>query len=151
MGQQQFHQSIGKDPKTSNKNNSSRAHTDPLFKQSNILKIKDLYKFNIALLAFDYKHGLLPTSSSGFYEDRNNFRPTRQSYNIQSKIPRTNFLSLSVYHMIPEIWNDLPNNIKTSNSRSTFKKSIKNRLTNTYELVVQCDDLLCVECYPNGP
>ena len=37
-----------------------RAHTDPLFKRENVLKIHDLYKLHSALLIHDYKHNTLP-------------------------------------------------------------------------------------------
>lgn len=47
-----------------------RAHCDPLFRQSGILKISDYYKLTMSLLAFDYKNDLLPQSFIDFYPNQ---------------------------------------------------------------------------------
>jgi hypothetical protein len=44
-----------------------RAHTDPLFKQSHILKSKDLYNLCMAILGHNYKWNSLPMSFSNLY------------------------------------------------------------------------------------
>jgi hypothetical protein len=123
-----------------------RAHTDPLFRKSSILKINDLYKLNMALLGYDYKHDDLPIFFRGLYSDRNIHRPTRQIHNISSTKPRTKFSSASVYHMIPKIWNELPNYTKDIHNRNSFKKLMKQIAINQYQMVVECRNPLCVEC-----
>ncbi len=123
-----------------------RAHSDPLFKASHILKVKDLYTLNVSLLGFDYKHNLLPKSFYNFYPSITRSMSTRQVNNIASKTPRTTFSASSIYHMIPRVWNDQSNNLKGEGIRSRFKNTCKDKFINCYSDIVHCDNPFCRQC-----
>ncbi len=125
-----------------------RAHCDPLFKRNNTLKIRELYELNIALLGFDYRKGLLPKSFIRFYPDYNPPTITRQAENIYSKTPRTTFSKLSVYHMIPHIWNNLPRDLQIEPSRTRFKNTCKLKYLDSYASLVNCHNVYCKQCNP---
>ena len=106
---------------------SYKAHTEPLFKQSRILKITDLYKLKLLMFSYDYKSGHLPASFANFFQERRNINisiTTRQENDFVAQRPRTNFSKNSVYQQTVTVWNDLPNELKTIPTRSQFKKAL---------------------------
>ena len=57
-------------------------HTDPLFRKSEILKLSDLYVYNILIFMFEYCQNKLPPSFQSmfmFNHGLNTLRKTRQS------------------------------------------------------------------------
>ena len=59
-----------------------RAHTEPLFKSSQILKLTDSYEYQVTLFIFDFISNKLPISFHNtfkFNRDIENARITRQS------------------------------------------------------------------------
>ena len=123
-----------------------RAHCDPLFKSSRILKVKDIYNLNISLIGYDYLHNLLPDSFRDFYPTSAASMITRQSFNIPAKTPRTRYSSVTVFHEIPRIWNSLPIDIKTQERRNAFKNKCKDMYLNTYLASVVCNNPHCRQC-----
>ena len=127
-----------------------RAHTDPLFKSLNILKLHDLYKLNVCLFAHDYIYKKLPKSFIKFYPDpRGMSINTRQKSKNSLYIPRsrTNFTKDSAYHMIASTWNDLAADINIDSSRKSFKIRFKNKLMDSYANIVTCTNAQCTECH----
>ena len=45
------------------------SHTEPLFKQSNILKLKDLYEYQSSLFMYDFTNNRLPDSIDNTLKD----------------------------------------------------------------------------------
>ena len=72
---------------------------------------------------------------------------TRQYNNLYYAIPRTSFSRTSVYCMIPYIWNELPNELKSLQQRSMFKKQMKQNYISGYADYVACNNRLCGECH----
>ena len=62
-------------------NKEYRAHTDPLFKSENILKIDDLHKLHVSLFTHDQIYKRLPDSSSNLQIYQHAY--TTNTYNIQ--------------------------------------------------------------------
>ena len=124
---------------------SYRAHTDPLFKADNILKLTDLYKLSSSLLIFDYKHDRLPISFNNYFSYPN--RHTRQFLDVHTNVPRTDFSAMSPFHSIPKHWNNLLNNVKDITSRPLFINSLKNDFIDNYLDIVFCDNPRCTQCH----
>ena len=123
-------------------------HTDPLFKQSNILKVHDLYK--LAQMKFYKKHlsQQLPQylQSIPFY--RNNVYhsyDTRTSDNLRPPNTKTDYSRTTIRYTIPNFINSLSPLISLENN--TFSS-----LSNDYKRVTvlsysnSCNDSDCYVC-----
>lgn len=131
-------------------NTRYRAHTDPIFKSLKILKISDIYKLQISLFAFDYKHNKLPMSFTNYYINPRvsaiSTRSVTNDVNIYNPRPRTCNSSESVFYMVPVIWNELSPQIKTARSKTAFKYMLKSSMLDQYNDTVICRDTNCFNC-----
>lgn len=130
-------------------NSNYRAHTDPIFKSLQIMKLADIYKFQLMTVAFDYINGALPNSFNSFFPNTQlHSAITRQNTNRNLCLPRprTNFSKMSVYYMIPSHWNSLHNDIKTETNRSKLKRKFKTIVFDNYTDSVNCCDPFCRQC-----
>jgi hypothetical protein len=108
--------------------------TSPLFKQCNILKLPDIYKFQVGQFVFKSLNNFLPIScslhikrnfSSHQYALRNN--PCTIAAPFKTKY-RINYVGVSG----PKLWNSLPECLTSSPSFVILKKSLKDYLLNQY-------------------
>ena len=102
-------------------------HTDPLFYAKNILKIRDLYKLNVGLYMYE-------RWDAGNYE-RNHSYNTRNRNDLlprQTRLTVTHDNSLSCIG--PNIWNNIPDNIRNATSLSSFKYQHKTHLVSSYDV-----------------
>ena len=44
-----------------------RAHTSPIFKDINVLKVKDLFQYQVSSIMWDYDHNTLPKSLNSLF------------------------------------------------------------------------------------
>ena len=130
-------------------NSVYNGHTDPKFRVSNVLKLKDQYTLQSLLFMFDYFDRKLPGSFDGKFirnRDMPNSRETRQSDLINMPNLRTKFAMRQPIYSLPQIWNSwfhlLPNGV----SRNQLKFFIKRSLIQRYESTVYCLNSGCLEC-----
>ena len=126
---------------------SYRSHTEPLFKQSRILKITDLYKVKLSLFAYDFKTSLLPKSFVNFFPVNNTRIVTRQLNNLYITRPRTTFSASSVAHKIVHVWNNLSIDIKSLTTRPTFSRNLKQQHIDSYLDTIICSNVQCHQCH----
>ena len=107
-------------------NASFQAHTDPLFFSNGILKIQDIYKLNIGL--YMYQHN----SSAHFLRPHD--YATRGHDNPISPYARLTLTQNSISVVGPNIWNSIPDDIKNSPSRNSFKFKYKKFLLSFYSV-----------------
>ena len=100
-------------------------HTNQLFIRSNILKLSDIYKFNIAIYMFKLKLRNQMDFPDHYYN-------TRQRNRAVSSFERLNQTQRSIDYIGPKIWNDIPLNIASCNSIHVFKRKYKSYLINCY-------------------
>ena len=102
-------------------------HTDPLFKELNILKFTKLVIHRIAMLMFKYSPGLVPMPIKTLFAKNNQFHNynTRQSGSLHSSLGRgeASYRTFS-FHGI-NIWNYLLKYIPINVSYACFKKTTK--------------------------
>ena len=109
-------------------------HTSPLFRSNKILKLTDLYEYNIAKFMFKFNCGILPSSLNKIFTTNK----THHQYNTRNRnnprIPLSKYSSTtkSVRHKGPQIWNCIPTTIRSSRSINTFKYKLKNSLICKY-------------------
>ncbi len=107
-------------------NSDFNEHTQPLFKQLNILNLVDLSKLSLASLMYKRIHtNNLNTQSSHNYQ-------TRTQHALHIPRPKLTLFKHSVMYCEPKTWHNVPDNIKQSKSLSHFKKQLKRHLLNSY-------------------
>ena len=109
------------------------AHTDPLFKSTKLLKLKQLHELNCAIFIYKCFHStayanfkIMMITSSQIHQYN-----TRNRDDIRSLHHRLHLGANSFFNKGIKIWNNLPNEIKHANSILYFKSKMKNRLRNT--------------------
>ena len=110
-------------------NSEFLAHTDPLFYNTKILKVKDIYTYLIAIKA--YKNNIF-----------NNFNYGEHAHNTRNRnrfaIPNYRRLQIterSLTYSIPHVWNAIPVHIQNSRSLNIFKKHMKSHLIQQYNAI----------------
>ena len=101
------------------------AHTEPLFKRCRILKLKDLFKYRLAVYAFGIKNDL------AVHYARSHSYHTRFTNDLLPEFQRLQVCKQSLNYKVPMLWNSIPAVIKNSRSMSIFKKSYKNYILDT--------------------
>ena len=100
-------------------NSEYLAHTNPLFRQTNILKIDDLHKF----ILVQYMHKVRETEPAVF--DRHHSYYTRYRNDAQASLNRLTLTQHSVSFAGPHAWNELPSDIRNSVDLQQFKRRVK--------------------------
>lgn len=103
------------------------AHTTELFYSNRVLKLTDLYLYNIGIFMYKLSNNELPESFMIIFKKNNYFHtyPTRQSGSFHLPRTRTLFAQKTILFSGPKFWNDLPNEITTSPSLRVFKRKLK--------------------------
>ena len=118
-------------------NSSIRTHSKPLFLDLKLLKLEDIYKFEMAKLMHRIHYKLFNISSSE--SNKLVMLDQTHSYNTRQKNQKNYFLNRvrttksqkSIQYIGAKIWNQLPKEIKQINSFK-FKKELKNLLLKQY-------------------
>ena len=117
---------------------TTRESPTPFYGQLKILKLTDLYKFEIAKLVHDFLHDKLPSSSvfSHLFQKslQISHRFTRSSSNknkLHIPLYRTNRLQRSIRYQGVPVWNSIPMEIQNLPKHS-FKVKLKEYLLQLY-------------------
>ena len=100
-------------------------HTNPLFFESGILKINDLYKYNLSKFMF-------LNQNNPIFQNNSNYN-TRNQNSLIPQFQRLTNTQHSVNFQGPHFWNQLPPYIRNSNSLSIFQKNVKKFYLTSYE------------------
>ena len=105
------------------------AHTEPLFKQLEILPIKALANFTKCQFMQQFKQKTLPSSLHNIWIRNQERRPDvnlhhhhhlRNDDELFTPLARTNFLQRFPLFYFPPLWNSLPENIKIIRNHQSF-------------------------------
>ena len=110
------------------------SHTDKLFKKLNILKIQDLYSFQVACFMYKYSKNLLPPLFDDYFILNRciNSYETRNSDKFYIPFYRYKLSRSTIRFIGPKIWNSTNTSFKLISSFSSFKKKYKFQLINEY-------------------
>ena len=127
------------------------SHTDPLFKQSNILKVGDQYKYEAMIFMHNFLGNKLPKSFDQVFQlnrDVREVHETRQSNLIYMKRCDSEFSKRLRLYSIPTLWNQFQIKIHALQDLSIFqaKRSIKKALISVYLDSVRCRNPNCKDC-----
>ena len=116
-------------------NLQTRAHTDNLFFENKILKIKDLYLFQLGQFMFKYNTKNLPNIFDYlfFRNDHVHNYPTRRSSEYHLPLLRTIHAQNTFVFTGPKFWNSLDGNLKDATSLISFKGKLKKYLIGSYK------------------
>ena len=105
---------------------------DPLFNKFQLLKLKQIRHFQILGFMYKFTHGLLPAGFKGYFctqSDIHTYNTRTASLSALSiSFARTNRRKKSLRIIGPYLWNDLPLNIRQSQSLASFKYHLKHYL-----------------------
>ncbi len=107
-------------------------HASPLFKQSSILMLNDLYNAQLGLLMYNFVHLNLPNPLLNIFSYRATNHNTRHGQdpslpNFNLELARRTFM-----YRGPELWLKLEPNIKSANSKGIFKNRLTRELVSHY-------------------
>ena len=122
-------------------NSKAMSHSDPLFLKYKILKVNDLVDYNQAIFMYKYTNKLLPYSFENIFKKLGNFE---RSLNYQLDILNLSLLKYLPSSSLLKIWNNLPLDLKRSNSLSIFKNRLLNSLFENY--MTMCYKPNCNSC-----
>lgn len=104
--------------------NSERTdHSSPLFYRLKLLKLKDIFKYELCLHMYD-------NLSNEIYSNHN--VPTRNSNLLRPTFQRLTVTQRAVSFQGPTAWNSLPAEIKNLSSKNVFKNKLKTFLLSLY-------------------
>ena len=110
-----------------------RTHTEPLILVLNVLKVSDLYRYNIALFMYKLNNSMLPDIFPMFvhnYEIHN--YETRQLKQFHILMCHTNITKMAIKYQGTLIWNDISSKVEVNCSVGTFKKRAKTYFAGVY-------------------
>ena len=112
----------------------TREHTDPFFSNHKILKIKDLYAFQLGQFMFKYNSNHLPKIFHNLFHRNSHVHnyPTRRSNEFHLPLLRTVHAQNTFVYTGPRFWNNLDNSVKESSKFVTFKYKLRKHLLSTY-------------------
>ena len=100
---------------------NSEYHTDPLFKELEILPLDKSIELKNSKFMWKLKNGFLPESLA------NNFRNNART-NVTNSMSRLDSLKRFTLFAGPKLWNELPSRITTKPSLNCFSNSLKKYL-----------------------
>ena len=107
------------------------SHTNPLFSELKLLKLSDIYKYNIAI----YMYKNIDKFASLLQP---NIHSTRSGIHYSPQIHRLTLTqNQSLTFQAPKIWNLIPQDIRNSPSIFSFKRKLKNHLISLYPTLDQ--------------
>ena len=107
-------------------NSTYNSHTEPLFKLSNIMKLEDVYNYQMALFMYDLSHKKLPLSFDSTFKftyEIQRHRVTRQSLKMYIPTCHTEFVRKLPLYSFPKAWNKWSDIICAPISRNQLKNT----------------------------
>ena len=103
---------------------NSRAHTEELFFDSKILKLKDLNFYFLGQHVYKNFDSFMSDHVTGYM--------TRQNSDLRPMYQRLSLTQKSIYYAAPSAWNHIPRNIRSLDKIEEFKIELKNFCVNKY-------------------
>ena len=103
------------------------AHTAPIFRDLNLLNLKQIRSLQIGEFIYRYEHNLLPSSFAGYFTLGSQIHGhfTRRATSYRPVKARTNTREFSIRAAGPLLWNSIPLEIRSSKTRHEFKKRLR--------------------------
>ena len=111
-----------------------RTHSSPLFFNTKVLRVWDIFNLQLGCLMFQLNNNELPQALSYLFKKRNQVHEysTRQAFSYHLPRTRTSFAQNTLIYTGPKFWNSLDSVIKRSVSVHVFRRKLKSYYLNTY-------------------
>ena len=134
------------------KNTNYRAHTNPIFKELEIVKFEDLLLTNKVKFMHSYYSEMAPDSFAGMFDllseiGIRNTRNNEITFNYVENEPKCAFLKKLPKTTLPKAWNTLPLYLKKSETKYLFNKQLKEFCLDKYPDGVKCEEISCPSCF----
>ena len=110
------------------------SHTTSLFKDSKILKLKDVHELELGKFVYDALHNTLPKRLSEIYTPnaRVHHHYTRQQNNPHVQSRHCIVAAKSIIHSAPAAWSHIPIQIRELHTKNKFKRALKTLRLSSY-------------------
>ena len=125
-----------------------KAHTEPIFKDLQILKLSDKFAFSRSVFIHQFKNKKLPNSFSEQFTDITNtdeLQTRHNDYNLLNKAASKMYLESFPYKKMLSNWNSLPIDLKSEAEHDEFKNQLKEMYLSNYCLQKECN-FPCFSC-----
>jgi hypothetical protein len=114
-------------------NSKYRTSAGPLYVRLNLLRVVDIYKYQVLLFMFKVRNYIVPNSCMNYVEiNPSSEHNTRSASYFKLFRFRTNTRQHSISIAGPRLWNTIPNTLQNSVCLSQFKKSLKQWLCDQF-------------------
>jgi hypothetical protein len=116
-------------------NTKKRASSTPIFKAQKMLKLPELYDYNIGIFMFRYSKSLLPVQFNNLFTLNREVHTynTRNAGKIRAKKTKTKIADKFITKTGVAIWNLISTKLETNTSLSIFKKFLSSFLIDNTE------------------
>ena len=113
-----------------------RTDTDALHSNLDILKVKDICKYQIQKFVYESVNKTCISQFHNYYKCTHNEHnmDTRQENLLYTRIPKTKYGEYSLKHYGADLWNSLNQSIKQKESLLTFKKALRQSIIESYNI-----------------
>ena len=125
------------------------SHTDRLFLEERILKVRDIHSVQCAMFMRDFINNELPGSFDHFFPDVTNYNiltRNRAADYVNQTRPRTKFSAHLPNHSFPANWNSIGQHLKNIPTRNAFKKMLSADKFSHYLVITHCNYVNCPDC-----
>ena len=125
---------------------SFRSHTEPIFKELQILNFADRLSYNRAIFMHKYRNRKLPTSFSGIFKDVSETKGTQNrhnDYNYDTQPAIKKYLEKFPLKQIIFNWNSLSLELKATANPIEFETMLKQFYLSKYKSELDCSH----DCY----
>ena len=114
---------------------NSRTSTLPLFLAREILKVQDIFKLQLTIFMYKYYNLQLPEQLLNIFTRNTDVHThnTRHNRGPHTISRRSNVMSRSFLCKGPDLWNNLPANLKEATSINAFKRQSKTIYLHHYD------------------
>ena len=125
---------------------TNRIHTERIQKEFKLLKIEDIYTYEMSIKAWKYNKELVPISMSDFLQRRNIGRNLRRSNETVTPRSLSTHDNIQYDIKICNYVNDLKNDLKNLTKIEHVKRKLKTQILHRYNMEVNCTSPTCKEC-----
>ena len=114
--------------------NGFYSHTNPIFYANKILKVDDLFYFQLGQFMYKYNTKELPNIFFNLFTKNSSIHkyPTRHSDSFHIPLTRTVFANKIFTFTGTKFWNSLDDSFKVPQSLHSFKQKLKNMFLSKY-------------------
>ena len=105
-------------------NSSYDAHTAPLFYSYSLLNLDNIHFLQVGIFMFSVNTKTISKTFQDMFckNSEIHYYPTRQASDYRIQFCRTNIKKFSISTHGPQIWNSLPNELKSKSTIHSFKR-----------------------------